>query len=602
MRSSGPVIAVLPFKVDAGTQADGIIAHGIVEDLSGELSRFPALEVIAPMSGLAVGDLAETEAAGRLGATHVLRGRLGVDGERLRLSATLVDGHSGAQLWNERMEATGGAVFDLQEELVARVAATLSARLEGDLLRRARAKPTESLTAYELTLRGLAMLRQGTFEADEAARALFARALEIDPHYARAHGGLSLSWFNEWSCQFWDRFEENGRLAFEHAHRALELDDSDAMLHLIIGRILLYRREFERAAWYLDRALALCPNDAELLIQLVLSEVYLGRAETAIAHAQKAMRLNPYHPNHYFAYAAFPHFVRRDFARALETADKAAGVPIIDIPAYSAIACAHTGRWDEARHLFALFNEEFRKRITRGRAPAPGEGCRWVLDVNPFRRQQDIDLVVEGFRMLGDEGVVSAPGATVHAAPAAAADASPAAQVLRRDGHGWRVCFGGEWKTIADLKGVRDILRLLARPGEAFHCLDLAARQEGASTGEAVLDERARHAVKTRIRDLQEELAEAEERNDTGRAETLRAELDRLVEELSRALGLGGRGRRMGDLAERARSAVTWRIRHAIRIIAKAHPSLGRHLANSIRTGTFCSYQPERPCRWEIVE
>lgn len=117
-----------------------------------------------------------------------------------------------------------------------------------------------------------------------------------------------------------------------------------------------------------------------------------------------------------------------------------------------------------------------------------------------------------------------------------------------------------------------------------------------------MLDARGREAIKLRVRELQEELAEAEDMNDIGRAEQLRDEMDRLVESLSNALGLGGRSRRLGDLAERARSTVTWRIRHAIRRVEQAHPTLGRHLSNSVRTGLFSCYRPERGIAWRIAD
>ena len=159
--------------------------------------------------------------------------------------------------------------------------------------------------------------------------------------------------------------------------------------------------------------------------------------------------------------------------------------------------------------------------------------------------------------------------------------------------------FGGARAILPDLKGLHDIRRLLERPGEEVHCLDLAER-EAEGPGDAILDERARTALRSRIRDLQEDLAEAEDMNDIGRAERLRAEMDTLVETLSRALGLGGRGRRLGDLSEKARTAVTWRIRHAQRRIEAAHPALGRHLANALRTGTFCLYRPEAPVVWRF--
>jgi len=383
MSAGGPVLAVLPFQAAAGEERDALLAQGLFEDVCEALTRFPALQVISPTSALAVAHLPDAAVGERLGVTHVLRGRVQRLGERLRVSASLVDCARGTQLWSEPFETPAEDVFAVRDEMVGRIAATLAARLEETALRASHAKPTESLAAYELTLRGLTLVRRGTLAADEEARALFQRALELDPHYVRARAGISLSWFNEWSCQFWDRFGENGRLAYEHAHRALELDDRDPMVHVVIGRVLLYRREFEQASWYFDRALALCPNDAENLIQLSQGEVFLGRPEVGLERARKAMRLNPYHPNYYYCYAALPHFALREFETALEVGARATGVPIVDIPAYTAIALAHLGRMDQARRQWGVFEDQFRERITFGREPKPGETVRWLLEVNP---------------------------------------------------------------------------------------------------------------------------------------------------------------------------------------------------------------------------
>jgi hypothetical protein len=100
------------------------------------------------------------------------------------------------------------------------------------------------------------------------------------------------------------------------------------------------------------------------------------------------------------------------------------------------------------------------------------------------------------------------------------------------------------------------------------------------------------------VRELQQEIDEADATHDLARGERAREELDRIVELLSGALGLGGRSRTLGSAAERARSAVTWRIRSAIKKIGQAHPRLGRHLENAVRTGTFCIYQPEVAVDW----
>ena len=115
-----------------------------------------------------------------------------------------------------------------------------------------------------------------------------------------------------------------------------------------------------------------------------------------------------------------------------------------------------------------------------------------------------------------------------------------------------------------------------------------------------MLDAQAQREVRSRIRDLQQELDEAEGLHDLGRSERARAELDRLVDGLASTLGIGGRSRKLGSAAERARSSVTWRIRNAIRKVAAAHPRLGQHLDNAVRTGTFCVYRPETPVDWLV--
>src|SRR5262249_54213973 len=113
-----------------------------------------------------------------------------------------------------------------------------------------------------------------------------------------------------------------------------------------------------------------------------------------------------------------------------------------------------------------------------------------------------------------------------------------------------------------------------------------------------VLDASARHELTERAKFLQKELDEAESFNDLGRTECAREELERIVTALSQAFGLAGKPRRLGGAVERARTAVTWRIRSAVRKILAVHPALGRHFENSIRTGTYCSYSPEKELDW----
>ena len=187
--------------------------------------------------------------------------------------------------------------------------------------------------------------------------------------------------------------------------------------------------------------------------------------------------------------------------------------------------------------------------------------------------------------------------------------------VFRLDGDYWTLTYGGRTVRVADSKGLRDIAALLARPGEELHVADLIAATDppasrpdaGTRTAvlrrgpaDAVLDPRARAAYRARLVELRDELEDAEANADITRAETARVEMDAIASELASALGLGGRARATGDAAERARKAVTQRIRNSLKRLAGIHPELSAHLDRSIRTGRFCAYRPERPVDWSL--
>ncbi len=173
-----------------------------------------------------------------------------------------------------------------------------------------------------------------------------------------------------------------------------------------------------------------------------------------------------------------------------------------------------------------------------------------------------------------------------------------------RTGAGWTVAFRGGSASLPPVKGMGDLARLLARPGTEVHVLDLVGPTAGAprqgDLGD-VLDDRARAAYKRRLEDLEERIADAEADGDMDAVAAAAEERELLVAELTGAYGLGGRPRRAGDPAERARTTVTSRIRDAMGRVERELPELGRHLRASVRTGTFCSYEPERPVVWEVV-
>ena len=191
--------------------------------------------------------------------------------------------------------------------------------------------------------------------------------------------------------------------------------------------------------------------------------------------------------------------------------------------------------------------------------------------------------------------------------------------VFRREGDVWTIAYEGKRIRLRDAKGLQYIAHLLRHDGQEFHAADLAAGVESVPTPESTrsgrdvsevvaglgdagerLDAPARAAYRQRLQDLEAELAQATQWADSGRAEKLRGEIEFLREELSAAYGLGGRARKAADAGDRARKAVTSRIRESIERIRTEHPALARHLENAIRTGTFCSYRPDRSPRWDL--
>lgn len=230
-------------------------------------------------------------------------------------------------------------------------------------------------------------------------------------------------------------------------------------------------------------------------------------------------------------------------------------------------------------------------------------------------RLEEDDLADAIARVGGDGALASAPvstptlvvdrafhllDASLSAEPRATGPVARTHGAMRREGEVWALRFGDQVCQLRDAKGLHDLYSLLAQPGQEIHCLTLMGAYVEQSDLGPTLDARARRELEDRIRALQEDLDEAEAACDLGRAERSREELDYLVAELGKAFGVGGRDRRVSASAERARSAVTWRLRAAIKRIGKVCPDLGRHLRHAVRTGTFCVYAPETSVEWDL--
>jgi TolB-like protein len=224
-------LAVLPFTNISGDPEQGYFADGTVEDIITELSRIRWLFVIARKSSFTYNDRAVNakHVGHELGVRYLLEGSVRKVANRVRITAQLIDTTTGAHLWADRFDGALEDIFDLQDRVTARVIGAIGPKLEQAEIERAKRKPTERLDAYDHFLRGVASLHQGTRESNEDALSLFAKAIEIDPAFASAHGIASF-------CYVWRK--ANGWMADPHretaeavrlARRAAELGKDDAV-------------------------------------------------------------------------------------------------------------------------------------------------------------------------------------------------------------------------------------------------------------------------------------------------------------------------------------------------------------------------------------
>ncbi|MDT4964640.1 MAG: hypothetical protein QOF87_4287 [Pseudonocardiales bacterium] len=266
---------------------------------------------------------------------------------------------------------------------------------------------------------------------------------------------------------------------------------------------------------------------------------------------------------------------------------------------WAGVAAASIGQIDDAK-TFLLRAATVHRRLG-ARAWEAASCAELALLLKPaeaaVHRQRATALAVE----LSLFGVAKRLNISLGDVTAAPADGSVTA-ALCRDSDLWHIAYRGRTAQVRDVKGLRDLAALLSRPGQDVHVLDLVASAIGTrDRTDPVLDSRARAEFRRRIGEVDDDLAEAETHHDLERITVLKTERDALYAELRHATGHAGKDRGLGpDTVERARKAVTARIRDSIRRIAAALPELGTHLDRSITTGTFCRYEPTDLPIWDL--
>jgi TolB-like protein len=324
---SRPSIAILPFDNMSDDREQDYFSDGITEDIIAELSRFREFLVIARNSSFQFRGRANdvAEVAKKLSVQYVVEGSVRKVGNRVRVTVQLIDASSAAHVWSERYDRELTDIFVIQDEITQMIAARLARQARTAIVLRARARPTDNMSAYEFYLRALQLAAIYDYDKACEAEPFLRHAVKLDPRFAAAHGMLG---FVE-TIKFLWAYNNPDQLhhALEMASNALQLDPDEAYGHLATGFALLYLRRFREAEISLDRAVALNPNDPFILTVRALLLNYTDRSDEALIEIDEAQRRDPFAVGWYEDFRGIILTTAGRYREAIDSYAKMARVP-----------------------------------------------------------------------------------------------------------------------------------------------------------------------------------------------------------------------------------------------------------------------------------
>ncbi len=347
-----PSIAVLPFDNIGNDPQWERLADGLTEDIITDLSHSYLIVIARNSTEVYKGKPIDIRQIGRdLNVKYVLEGSIQSLGERIRVTAQLIEAASGSHVWSERYDRPVDDLFAVQNEITQRIAATLTgyegavAEAERSLLWR---KPPANLTAFDTYLLAMEAKHRATKESLTEAEGLFRKALELDPQLARAYVGLAdVEWYLI-DLGLAPSVEEARAKMVAAGEKAVKLDPDDGKTHLALGGAYASQGKSQQALAEFDRAEALAPSDADLLLTIAWSLPQFGQSERAVELADRALKLNPHYPDWYNQGLSVVFFFGEQYDKAVKYRSLVKEPLALDY-AFLAMAHAYLGRASEAQ-------------------------------------------------------------------------------------------------------------------------------------------------------------------------------------------------------------------------------------------------------------
>ncbi len=394
-----PAIAVLPFQNMSGDAEQDYFADGVVEDIITALSRFKSFAVIARNSSFVFKgrSIDVRQVAKELGVRYVLEGSVRRAGQRLRITAQLVDGTSGAHLWADRFDGAVEDIFDVQDRITESVVVVIEPQIRLAEIERSRRKRPENLDAYDLYLRALSKMYAARPEDNAEAYAQMMQAIALEPNYAPFLTNAS------WALGFriamgWPMLTIDDRtICLDLARRALANAQGDAAVLALCGNTLVnIGRDYDRGMQIVANAVEANPNNQTVLIWAGIAKIHCGNLEESIAHSRRAILMSPGDPTAHLPMSAIAHayMALGNYEEALKAAEQSLAVnPNYDGTYWMLIAAnAQLGRLDDARRWLAKF-----------RALAPGVTIASIKAGQPDKHPDRMAAILEGLRLAGLE-------------------------------------------------------------------------------------------------------------------------------------------------------------------------------------------------------
>ena len=319
-----PSIAVLPFVNMSGEPEQEFFADGLTEDIITELSRFRELLVISRNAVFThKGKAVKAQSVAReFGVDYVVEGSVRKAADRVRVTIQLIDGETETHVWAERYDRKLEDIFAIQDEVTSAIAATLFGRVEAARHGRVQRKRTDNMAAYEYVLTGKVLHHLSNREANAEALQMLNRAIALDPNYAHAHAWKACVIGQAWVYGWVEDSDAALREITDEVQTALSLDDNDADVHRILTALKLTFHEYDKAIYHQERALSLNPNSDLIVVQQGELLTWLGRPAEGIEWIQRAMRLNPYHPQRFWSHLGRAQYTARLYADAIQSFSK----------------------------------------------------------------------------------------------------------------------------------------------------------------------------------------------------------------------------------------------------------------------------------------